>query len=165
MFSNLVELCVVSTIELSCKTLLAILQNSPFLRVINFEGVTSFWPKCLLLMLFTNPYNFLHSLCLTMQGVGCVPRYFANHILDPLPMCFRTHLKRIKIDDFCGSERQLHAIKILLQAASVLSTLRIRFHPCHFYIPTKLEKSKKFCKQITSFPRGSTDCVIEFEYV
>ena len=62
LFSNLAELSVVSVTaeELSCVALLAILQNSPRLQVINLEVVTSFITECL--SLFTDPYNFLHCL-------------------------------------------------------------------------------------------------------
>ncbi|XP_015941621.1 F-box/LRR-repeat protein At3g26922 [Arachis duranensis] len=51
--------------------------------------------------------------------------------MDPLPMCFKTHLKTIRIYNCGGLEKELHGIKILLQSATVLKTLHVR---CRLFI-------------------------------
>ena len=90
-------------------------------------------------------------------------KYSANYRLHPLPACFRTHLKMIKIDGFTWDDEELNAIKFLLQAASVLETLYICCYSFNFDTSTRSEGLKKLHKQISRFPRGSMNCKIVCE--
>ncbi|MED6168719.1 hypothetical protein PIB30_014184 [Stylosanthes scabra] len=98
-----------------------------------------------------------------MQGGVCMPIDHAN--MDPLPMCFKTHQKTIRIRDCRGLEEELYGIKILLQSAAVLKTLHIRCRLYNFdsYSGTKVEvNTKEVYEKIAKFPRASVDCEIEF---
>ncbi|KAK7269985.1 hypothetical protein RIF29_22823 [Crotalaria pallida] len=135
LFRNLAELSVgdhVSPIELSCEALLTVLRNSPCLQVVDFLG-----------------------------GVS-LPKDASNNsykILDPLPTCFREHLKKVNIYGFHGSSvEEVLAMKFLLREASVLEKLYV-FSPAT-YLP--YERVMKVCKRVARFPRARR-CKIEFE--
>ena len=99
-----------------------------------------------------------------MQGGVSVPKFCADYTLDLLPMCFRTRLKTIKVDGFSGDKEELHTIKILLQAASVLDTLYICCYSFDFDSSTKSKRLKKLHKQILRFSKVSTDCEVDLVY-
>ncbi|XP_027366393.1 F-box/LRR-repeat protein At3g26922-like isoform X2 [Abrus precatorius] len=140
LFCNLAELEVsgaASPIRLSCEAMLTILRNSPCLQVVHFH----------------------------MGGVS-LPKNCANnnHIMDPLPVCFKTNLKTIKIYCFSGSDDELNAIKFLLQEASVLDKIYIYCSSFEFDSPAESKRLKKLYKQIVRFPRESMDCKIILKY-
>ncbi|XP_020966856.1 FBD-associated F-box protein At5g22730-like isoform X3 [Arachis ipaensis] len=139
LFCNLAELVLdpLSSIELSYAALLTLLRNSPCLQVIEFQG----------------------GLSLAKGDANCV--------FDPLPVCFSTTLKMIEINGITGKKDELFAIKILLQAASVLDKLRISCYWFSFDLDDRrigLKRTKELCKQILKYPKRSMDCEIEFEY-
>ncbi|KAK2400481.1 FBD, F-box and Leucine Rich Repeat domains containing protein [Trifolium repens] len=81
----------------------------------------------------------------------------------PIPACFETHLKIIKIHGFIGAEDQLNAIKFLLKTTQVLETLYI--HTSDYYFEShegKRELEKMYLK-ILRFPKASMDCIINLE--
>ncbi|XP_059433044.1 F-box/LRR-repeat protein At3g59190-like [Corylus avellana] len=130
MFNNLVSLMFNVTemsIDLSSEALLKILQRSPCLENLKFwtGGLTS----------------------------NCEEE--DDRILDPVPSCFLSHLKRIKVDRYDGDENRLSAIKILLKKAVVLEKIVI-----FFSVFLSLENRVKFCKQLIELPRGSHNCKI-----
>jgi hypothetical protein len=89
-------------------------------------------------------------------------QYFGTYdwILDPVPGCFLTHLKTIEISMFCGSEIELHAVKLLLKSATVLERIIISFNPGELKGTDGLKKQQEVRDQILSFPRGSLNCLI-----
>ncbi|XLT37851.1 hypothetical protein HN873_069143 [Arachis hypogaea] len=90
-----------------------LLRNSPCLRVLRFQVVTSFGPESSLL--FTNRKKFhLLYVFLTIQGGVSLVKDDANCKFDPFPVCFSTTLKAMEISGITGKEG-LFAIKILLQ--------------------------------------------------
>ncbi|MED6173871.1 hypothetical protein PIB30_063724 [Stylosanthes scabra] len=139
LFCNLAELVLdpLSSIELSYAALLALLRNSPCLQVIKFKG----------------------GLSLAKDDENC--------IFDPLPLCFSTTLKTIEINGITGKKDELCAIKILLQAASVLDKLCIQCYWHSFDLDDNdigLKMSKELYKQILKYPKRSMDCKIVFQY-
>ncbi|XLU32526.1 hypothetical protein S245_068592 [Arachis hypogaea] len=146
--------------------LLTLLRNSPCLRVLRFQVVTSFGPESSLL--FTNWKNFhLLNVFLTIQGAVSLDKRDANCIFDPLPVCFSTTLKTIEISGITGKEEELFAIEILLQAASVLDKLCIKCYWFSFDLNDKgigLKRSEELYKHILKYPKRSKDCEIELEY-
>ncbi|MED6201752.1 hypothetical protein PIB30_098208 [Stylosanthes scabra] len=104
--------------------------------------------------------------CLQVISFGsgvCMPIDRAN--MDPLPLCFKTHLKTIKIRDCRGLQKELHGIKILLQSAAVLKKLHVRCRLYTFdsYSRTKVEvNTKEVFEKIAKFPQASVDCDMEF---
>ncbi|MED6168715.1 hypothetical protein PIB30_014180 [Stylosanthes scabra] len=98
---------------------------------------------------------------ITFENGVCMPIDRAN--MDPIPMCFKTHLKTIKIRDCRGLEEELHGIKILLQSAAVLKKLhvRCRLYTLDRYSGTKEEvNTTEVYEKIAKFPRASVDCEI-----
>ena len=89
-------------------------------------------------------------------------RYFGTYdwTLDPVPGCFLTHLKTIEISMFCGSEIELHAVRILLKSATVLEKIVISFNPWELKDADGLKKQHEAHEQILSFPRASLNCLI-----
>ncbi|CAK8539131.1 unnamed protein product [Lathyrus sativus] len=83
--------------------------------------------------------------------------------INLLPTCFLTHLKIIKIYNFCGNEEEINAIKYLLNTTLVLDLLYIQYNESHFDSPEGSEKLQRFFDQIDEFPKLSRDCVIEIE--
>ncbi|MED6168716.1 hypothetical protein PIB30_014181 [Stylosanthes scabra] len=100
LFCNLAELALdldrYSSIKLSYLALLTLLQNSPCLQVLKFQG----------------------GLSLAKDKANCIS--------DPLPVCFSTTLKMIEITGITWKKDELFAIKILLKAGTVLDKLRIQ---------------------------------------
>ncbi|XLR45119.1 hypothetical protein S83_029779 [Arachis hypogaea] len=93
------------------------------------------------------------------QGGLSLAKGDANCIFDPLPVCFMALLEK---------KDELFAIKILLQAASVLDKLRISCYWFSFDLDDRrigLKRTKELCKQILKYPKRSMDCEIEFEYI
>ena len=94
----------------------------------------------------------------------CLPRYDKNYdwVLDTMPTCFVTHLKTIEISEFRGDEKEMHAVKIFLESASVLERIVIVCDDYHFKSRGGLKKQKEIYKQILLFPRGSMSCAVDF---
>ncbi|XP_061354565.1 F-box/LRR-repeat protein At3g26922-like [Gastrolobium bilobum] len=138
LFYNLVELRVVSgvsPINLTCEALLTVLRKSPSLETVEF-----------------------------VMGVSLpsLPRNDATNI-SPLPACFGTHLKTIKIHGFSGNVEELNAIRFLLRAASVLDTLYIYHNEYEFDCPEGPERLNHLYDLIERFPRTSVDCEVDFD--
>ncbi|KAF1861268.1 hypothetical protein Lal_00013994 [Lupinus albus] len=92
-----------------------------------------------------------------------LPKDCENYIF-PLPCCFGTYLKTIKIYYFYGTEAELNAIKFLLQEASVLETLYVYIDEEHDYdSPTGEDMLEEIYDQIMQYPRASKDCELELE--
>ncbi|XP_027367353.1 F-box/LRR-repeat protein At3g26922-like [Abrus precatorius] len=81
-------------------------------------------------------------------------------ILDPVPSCFSTHLKFIKVCQFCGTDGELQVMKSLLKNAEVL--LRMDIICNHEKFSGGLGREKNVLKQIQMFPRTSVYCTINF---
>ncbi|XP_022720604.1 uncharacterized protein LOC111278260 isoform X2 [Durio zibethinus] len=79
----------------ACRGLLNILQNSPHLESL----------------------HFLERICLSKHAEE------HDRIFDPVPACFLTHLKTVKICFFDESEEVLHVVKSLLETATGLEKL------------------------------------------
>ncbi|XP_059447554.1 F-box/LRR-repeat protein At2g29930-like isoform X2 [Corylus avellana] len=139
MFNNLMDLIFVGgLVYLDCPALFKILQKSPCLKTLNFcEG-------------------------LLLSG------YWKNDdwMLNPVPPCFLSHLKWIKVkwievDIFYGKdEDQLSAVKFFLKNAVVLDEIIIT---CSEHFEGNLETQLKFAKQLLELPRGSQNCKIILE--
>ncbi|KAK9267356.1 hypothetical protein L1049_009781 [Liquidambar formosana] len=111
------------------KALLNILQKSPCLETLIFhEGVE------------------VSSFCVKDD----------DGILDPVPSCFLSHLKRIEVYNFDGNEEQLYVIKILLKNATVLEKMVIT----SWVHRSGSGMRKKVRKQLLSLPRGSASCSV-----
>ena len=72
----------------------------------------------------------------------------ADGILDPVPPCFLSHLRCIKVC-YAEVQDQLPAIKNLLKNAVALDKIVI-YSVNHF--------ARDFEKQLVEFPRGSKNC-------
>jgi hypothetical protein len=91
-------------------------------------------------------------------------KMISGEYINPLPTCFETHIKIIRIYGFCGNEEELNAIKNLLQIAQVLlDKLYIYFNVFDFDSPERTKKIERLYGQIVGFPRASVDCVIHLE--
>ncbi|KAK7850877.1 putative f-box protein [Quercus suber] len=129
-------------IEFDREALLTITRNSPCLNYLSFGTVALF----------------------ELQLV-CLPTYCGNHdgIMNPVPSCFVTNLKTIEIFGFCGDEKEMHAVKILLGNASVLERIVIICDEFYFEFHGDLKKKpKEIFEQILLFPRGSRSCTVHF---
>ncbi|XP_019420893.1 PREDICTED: F-box/LRR-repeat protein At3g59250-like [Lupinus angustifolius] len=92
-----------------------------------------------------------------------LPKDCENYMF-PIPCCFGTSLKTIKIYYFYGNEAELNAIKFLLQEASVLETLYVYIDDEHDYdSPTGEDTLEEIYEQIMQYPRASKDCELELE--
>jgi hypothetical protein len=78
-------------------------------------------------------------------------------MLDPLPPCFLSHLKWIKVYDYGGHREELSAMKILLKNAFVLDEIVIF---CSQPLSGNLEKQENLYKQLIEIPKGSQNCKI-----
>ncbi|KAK4588249.1 hypothetical protein RGQ29_019298, partial [Quercus rubra] len=126
MFNNLLDLDFIDgSINLDSIALLKILQESPNLKILEFSEVTS--PAL--------PY------CEKVDS-----------ILDPVPPCFLSQLKCIKVGYYNGEEKELSAVKILLKNAVALERIVISFSK---NFAGDLEKWGKVCEQFLKLPRGS----------
>lgn len=99
-----------------------------------------------------------------MQQV-CLPTYCGDHdwIMNPVPSCFVTNLETIEIFGFCGDEKEMHAVKILLGSASVLERIVIICDEFYFESHGDLKKKQmEIFEQILLFPRGSRSCTVHF---
>ncbi|KAF5729027.1 F-box/LRR-repeat protein [Tripterygium wilfordii] len=118
-------------VNLGCKALLKILQNSPCLGALRFcQGVE-----------------------LSADG--------ENHelILDPVPPCFLSHLKRIEIYQHYATKK-LHRqmMEILLSRAVFLDKLMVCYSECTW----KAEELEKVHKELLGLPRASEVVEIKF---
>ena len=92
-----------------------------------------------------------------------LPKDCANYELDSLCICFRTHLKTIRINRLYGLQRELDAIENMLRSASVLEKLYICSYPCFIRPHLRSAALKELRQQIGSFPRASMHCEIDYE--
>ncbi|KAM4101872.1 hypothetical protein ACJW30_05G178900 [Castanea mollissima] len=83
-----------------------------------------------------------------------------DSILDPVPPCFLSQLKCIKVDHYNGDEKELSAVKILLKNAVALDRIVISFSK---NFAGDLEKRGKVCEQFLKLPRGSKNCEFVFK--
>ncbi|KAK9267800.1 hypothetical protein L1049_010236 [Liquidambar formosana] len=131
MFNNLTDLqLILRSIHFDCKALHKILQNSPRLESLVFD-----------------------------EGVRLSTSFVKDdRLLDPVPPCFLSHLKCIKVYNFDGNKDQLYVMKILLKNATVLDKMVItsRVHV------GRLGLKKKVRKQLLKLPRGSMSCTVVF---
>ncbi|XP_057429637.1 F-box/LRR-repeat protein At3g26922-like [Lotus japonicus] len=97
--------------------------------------------------------NFVKGVSLPLNG---------ENNIGPLPVCFRTHLKTIKINNFSGKEEELNAIQFLFQKALVLEEIHIYRNENEFDIDGGPERLDMLMEQIVEFPRVA-DCDIIFE--
>ncbi|XP_050288654.1 F-box protein At4g22280-like [Quercus robur] len=76
---------------------------------------------------------------LEFQMVVCLPAYDQNYdwVLDPVPACFATHLKTIKISEFPRDENEMNAVNIFVESASVLERIVIG---CDEYVAIQREE-------------------------
>ncbi|XP_059435469.1 F-box/LRR-repeat protein At2g42720-like isoform X2 [Corylus avellana] len=130
MFNNLIDLIIVDyRVDLDCTVLLKILQKSPCLQTLNFsEGI---------------------SLSLNRKE--------DDMILDPVPLCFLSHLKCINIGSYFGHEKELLAVKILLKNAVVLDKINIT---CPASYDKNFDRQVKVLTQLLELPRRSQNCKI-----
>lgn len=100
-------------------------------------------------------------LLITIQGVALSKGH--ENYMFPLPNCFGTYLKTIKMCGFTGNDSELNAIKFLLKEAPVLETLYIYSNDYVFDSPSAAETLDNLYVQIMDFPRTSKDCEIDLE--
>ncbi|GMY36933.1 F-box/FBD/LRR-repeat protein At5g56420-like isoform X1 [Fagus crenata] len=81
-------------------------------------------------------------------------------ILDPVPPCFLSHLKCIKVCNYIGSGKQPSAMKILLKNAVVLDKMVLSYSN---RFAQDFLKRRKATEQLLEFPRGSKNCEFVFE--
>ncbi|KAF3956376.1 hypothetical protein CMV_018490 [Castanea mollissima] len=139
--------------------LLAHLPVFNSLTHVHFDWVVLFYSRQVLLSMLQK-FPCLSSL--KFEGLSFMFRYFGTYdwTLDPVPGCFLTHLKTIEISMFCGSEIELHAVRILLKSAAVLEKIVISFNPWELKDADGLKKQQEAQEQILSFPRASLSCLI-----
>jgi hypothetical protein len=77
-----------------------------------------------------------------------------------VPPCFLSHLKCVEVAEYCGGEKELSAVKILLENAIVLDKIVIT---CPMLFPMPLESQEKVCKQLTELRERSQNCKIVWE--
>jgi hypothetical protein len=81
--------------------------------------------------------------------------------LDPVPPCFLTHLKTIKIVDFLGTGEEVLVVRSLLRNTAVLEKLVI-FWSEEFSGQGDFQKQKAVNDDLLALPKGSQNCVISF---
>jgi hypothetical protein len=86
-----------------------------------------------------------------IQGIGAN----GDGILNPVPPCFLSQLKCIKIDNYDGYYYELSAVKILLDNAIVLDEIVIT---CSERFAMDSELQEKFYKQLRELPKQSRNC-------
>jgi hypothetical protein len=80
-------------------------------------------------------------------------------ILYPVPSCFSSHLKCIKVCSYDGN-KDLYAVKILFKNAVVLDKMVITFKES---VAENLEMQQNLYKQLIELPKGSPNCKIVLE--
>jgi hypothetical protein len=102
MVNNLMDLIIIKDICLNFTSLVKILRKAPYLTTPNFfEGVTA---------------------------LNDVERESIDEIWDPMPPCFLSHLKLIKVGGYNEEdEGMLYAVKFLLKNTVVLDEIIIIF--------------------------------------
>ncbi|XP_020216060.1 putative F-box/FBD/LRR-repeat protein At1g78760 [Cajanus cajan] len=80
--------------------------------------------------------------------------------VDPLPTCFSTHLKTIRISGFTGNEKEMVAIRFLLQSPA-LKSLCVYSSQYDFNTYAGLWRLDMLYKRILWYPKASEDCDIE----
>ncbi|XP_059439932.1 F-box/FBD/LRR-repeat protein At2g04230-like isoform X2 [Corylus avellana] len=83
-----------------------------------------------------------------------------ERILCPMPPCFLSHLKWIKVNCYNGDEKKLSVIKIFLKKAIALEEVVISLENLGW----NLEKQLKACKQLMELSRASQNCKIVLEW-
>ncbi|KAK7343570.1 hypothetical protein VNO77_12397 [Canavalia gladiata] len=121
-----------TAINFGCRTLAQFLQKLPCLELLVFQS----------------------GICLS-----------GNHeegswILDPVPYCFSSHLKFIKICQFRGTDGELQVVKSLLKNAEILLRMDIVCHHEKFYGGSARERN--VLKQLQMLPKASIYCTINF---
>lgn len=86
-----------------------------------------------------------------IQGIGAK----SDGILNPVPPCFLSQLKCIKIDKYGGYYYELSAVKILVDNAIVLDEIVIT---CSERFAKDSELQKEFYKQLRELPKRSHNC-------
>ncbi|PRQ34519.1 putative F-box domain, FBD domain, leucine-rich repeat domain, L domain-containing protein [Rosa chinensis] len=134
LFNDLTTLVLDSVrVDLDCEGLLRMLQNCPCLQTLVFsEGIS------------------LSSGDANDDGV-----------LDPLPPCFLTSLKEIKVYAFYGDEDEIYAVESLLKTAMVLEKVIVTFAKSLEGGP---EEINDVGRQLSDFPKGSEICEIVLQY-
>ena len=77
-----------------------------------------------------------------------------------MPSCFSSHLKFIKICQFCGTDGELQVVKSLLKNAETLLRMDIVCHHEEFY--GGLARERNVLKQLQKLPKASKYCTIRF---
>ncbi|KAB1200807.1 hypothetical protein CJ030_MR0G006216 [Morella rubra] len=128
-FNNLLDLAFMESevVDLSDAGLLRILHNAPCLRTLKFAEGISF-----------------NSFWDNDDGV-----------LDSVPPCFMSHLKRINVFRYGGHELNLLAVKILLKNAVTLEKMIITGLK---HISGDVEEQTRIRQQLLELPRGSQYC-------
>ncbi|KAK7269990.1 hypothetical protein RIF29_22829 [Crotalaria pallida] len=83
-----------------------------------------------------------------------------NWIMDPVPPCISSHVKFIKICQFCGTDGELQVVKSLLENAVMLLRIDITGHRDKLFGGSA--KEKNVLQELQMFPRASMYCTINF---
>ncbi|XP_059438540.1 F-box/LRR-repeat protein At3g26922-like [Corylus avellana] len=145
MFNNLVSLLFDGlSVDLDSEALLNILQRSPCLEKLEFLAGIALSSNC----------------------------EEDDWVLDPVPSCFLSHLKYIKVDTHDGNKEEFSAIKILLKNSLVLEEMVMTCTEYtwsfdefeHFFsnVEKNLEKHSNLRKQLEELPRGSQNYSLRF---
>lgn len=94
-----------------------------------------------------------------IQWIGLSPEWVEDEgVLEPLPPCFLSHLKRSEVAEFNGDQyNELNAVRILLKNARVLKKLDISWSK---YFTAGAEQKAEITKQVFDFPRASGSCEV-----
>lgn len=83
-------------------------------------------------------------------------------VLEPLPPCLFSHLKKIEVYEFYGDEHHIYALKVLLKKAMVLGKMIITWgtdsHTQTFEVGP--ERKRDVYKQLLDLPRVSESCEV-----
>ncbi|TKY51115.1 putative F-box protein [Spatholobus suberectus] len=121
-----------TAINFGCGTLAKFLQKLPCLEILIFQS----------------------GICLSGNQEG-------SWTLDPVPYCFSSSLKLIRICQFYGTDGELQVVKGLLKHAEILLRMDIiKFHYEKF--SDGLATESDFLKYLQRLPRASTYCTINF---
>ncbi|GMY36939.1 F-box protein At4g22280-like isoform X1 [Fagus crenata] len=105
---------------------------------------------------------FQNSPCLTsLEFNGGIELTREDWTLDPVPPCFLTHLKTIKIVDFLGTGEEVLVVRSFLRNTAVLEKLVI-FWSEEFSGQGDFHKQKAVNDDLLALPKGSQNCVISF---
>ncbi|GLT67351.1 hypothetical protein SLA2020_396660 [Shorea laevis] len=82
-----------------------------------------------------------------------------KEILNSIPQCFISSLKRLDIAAFDGTATDVHFLKYLLENATLLQKMSIF---CTEKLSANLEKQEEIKNELELFCADTTSCVIEF---